>query len=193
MGRGSDDTRQRLLDVALRLFCQQGYDATTVADIVGAAGVTPPPLYYHFGSKDGLLRAVVHPLVDALDDVVDRFSGAPSGTESRRRLLREYLEVLVRWRSVVCFLVDDPAVRHHHSVGVRLSRQKDLLQSILVGDDGPSGAVAASAALGAVWRPVTTLDERQLAEYAEAIVDAALAAFVAIADPVSSAKIPIGR
>ena len=45
--------------VAARLFAAQGYDATSVREIVEAAGVTKPTLYYHFGSKEGLAQALV--------------------------------------------------------------------------------------------------------------------------------------
>ncbi|KAB2966784.1 MAG: TetR/AcrR family transcriptional regulator [Thermoanaerobaculia bacterium] len=46
--------RERLLAAALRLFAAKGYAATSVRDILRAAGVTAPVLYHHFGSKEGL-------------------------------------------------------------------------------------------------------------------------------------------
>lgn len=53
------ENRQRLLAVALELFAQRGYDATGVQDVVEAAGVTKPTLYHYFGSKIGLLEALI--------------------------------------------------------------------------------------------------------------------------------------
>ena len=49
------DNRQQLLDRALTLFSQRGYDAVGVQEIVEVAGVTKPTLYHYFGSKRGLL------------------------------------------------------------------------------------------------------------------------------------------
>ena len=46
--------RQRLLAAATDLFTQRGYAATTVREIVGAAGVTKPVLYYYFRNKEGI-------------------------------------------------------------------------------------------------------------------------------------------
>jgi len=46
--------RDRLLSGALKLFTRKGYAATTVREIVAAAGVTKPVLYYHFGKKEGI-------------------------------------------------------------------------------------------------------------------------------------------
>ncbi|PKN19760.1 MAG: TetR/AcrR family transcriptional regulator [Deltaproteobacteria bacterium HGW-Deltaproteobacteria-6] len=48
------ESRQQILDVALVLFAKRGYAATTVREIVDAAGITAPSLYYYFGSKEGL-------------------------------------------------------------------------------------------------------------------------------------------
>jgi AcrR family transcriptional regulator len=51
--------RERLLAEALRLFTSHGYAATTVREIVEAAGVTKPVLYYYFGSKEGLYLEIM--------------------------------------------------------------------------------------------------------------------------------------
>lgn len=53
------DTRQRLLAAALKHFARRGYAAASVREIVADAGVAKPVLYYHFGSKPGLFKALV--------------------------------------------------------------------------------------------------------------------------------------
>lgn len=47
-----------ILDEAARLFSRQGYHDTSIRDIVGAIGMLPGSLYYHFASKEDLLVAV---------------------------------------------------------------------------------------------------------------------------------------
>lgn len=59
---GSGDaagTRERILEVAARCFSEKGFAGTTVRHICQAASITAPTLYYHFGSKDGLIRSIV--------------------------------------------------------------------------------------------------------------------------------------
>jgi len=58
----ADRRRQQLLDVALTLFAERGYNATTMDDTAEAAGVTKPLLYQHFDSK----RALYLELVDSV-------------------------------------------------------------------------------------------------------------------------------
>jgi AcrR family transcriptional regulator len=58
--------RRKLLDKALNLFATRGYDAVGVQEIVEAAGVTKPSLYHYFGSKHGLLEALLTEYLDNL-------------------------------------------------------------------------------------------------------------------------------
>jgi TetR/AcrR family transcriptional regulator len=53
------DNQERLLDIALMLFSQRGYDAVSVREVVEEAGVTKPTLYHYFDSKRGLLDALL--------------------------------------------------------------------------------------------------------------------------------------
>jgi AcrR family transcriptional regulator len=54
-----EGARHRLLVAATRLFARTGYAATSVREIVEAAGVTKPVLYYYFQSKEGLYLAIL--------------------------------------------------------------------------------------------------------------------------------------
>jgi AcrR family transcriptional regulator len=56
--RTETGTRDRILETALRRFSERGTSAVSVRELAEAAGVTVPGLYYHFGSKAELIRAV---------------------------------------------------------------------------------------------------------------------------------------
>jgi len=51
--------RTRLLNAAVHIFDRKGYASASVREIAELAGVTKPVLYYYFGSKEGLLMAVL--------------------------------------------------------------------------------------------------------------------------------------
>lgn len=53
------ENKERIMQCAEELFYSRGYDATGVQEIVDRAGVTKPTLYYYFGSKKGLLKAIL--------------------------------------------------------------------------------------------------------------------------------------
>ncbi len=80
--------RDRLLNAALALFPRSGFSATTVEDLVTTAGVTPPVLYHHFGTKAGLYVAAAE---ETYRTVLDRhrmiLDGDPSFAEAIDRLM----------------------------------------------------------------------------------------------------------
>lgn len=52
-------SRELVLDAAERLMAERGYEAATVAGLVEEAGIPPSSVYHYFGSKDGVLLAVM--------------------------------------------------------------------------------------------------------------------------------------
>lgn len=73
-GRG-EASRARILDIARRLFVRQGFAATSVSQIAREAELTIPPVYYHFGNKLGLFKAVIEA---AGDNIVKDMEDMPS-------------------------------------------------------------------------------------------------------------------
>ena len=62
--------RQRLLEGAADLFTQKGYAATTVREIVAAADVTKPVLYYYFRNKEGIYLELMRGSFAKMDEVL---------------------------------------------------------------------------------------------------------------------------
>jgi Transcriptional regulator len=66
--------RDQILSTALELFSERGYEAVGVAELCEAASVSKPTLYHYFGSKRGLLDAIVRekgePLLEAIERAV---------------------------------------------------------------------------------------------------------------------------
>ena len=67
MQQRSQETRQRLLEAATRLFSQQGYEATGVAEICAIAGVSKGAFYHHFESKQAVFLALLEDWLARLD------------------------------------------------------------------------------------------------------------------------------
>ena len=62
----ADETvKQRIEKCALELFATKGYPGTSVREIVEAAGVTKPSLYYYFENKEQLYRSLILGSLDA--------------------------------------------------------------------------------------------------------------------------------
>lgn len=74
-----ESTKDRILREALRLFADQGYEATTMNDIAASVDVRAASLYAHYKSKEELFRVVLESALDAWNGLVDGiFSRAES-------------------------------------------------------------------------------------------------------------------
>lgn len=62
------DTRKLILDAAERLFMEQGYEATSTRMVTTAAKVNLAAVNYHFGSKEGLMQAVLRRRLQYLNE-----------------------------------------------------------------------------------------------------------------------------
>jgi TetR/AcrR family transcriptional regulator, transcriptional repressor for nem operon len=97
MARPTRTTREQFVDVAMRLFWEKGYGATSIADILQAAGANAGSLYYCFPTKQDLLIAVlrryhagIHPML-----LAPAWDGLKDPIEKIFALLARYREALM--------------------------------------------------------------------------------------------------
>jgi AcrR family transcriptional regulator len=76
---------ERLLSAATRLFAENGYESTSVQEIVTAAGVTKGAMYHYFAAKDDLLFAIYHRLLALQKERLERFADGEGTPEERLR------------------------------------------------------------------------------------------------------------
>ena len=80
-GRPRGSTRERILNVALDLFNEQGYDKASLREIAERLGVTKAALYYHFERKEDILLEL-HLRLHALGrDLIEQLEGVEDGQE----------------------------------------------------------------------------------------------------------------
>jgi AcrR family transcriptional regulator len=60
MSKDNGNSSAAILDAALQLFSEKGYEATSIREICNKAGITRPTLYYFYQSKEGVYRALMH-------------------------------------------------------------------------------------------------------------------------------------
>ena len=93
-------TRERILDVALDLFVAQGYDGTSLRQIAEQLGVTKAALYYHFESKEEILRALHMRLHEFGKNALDSVGDNPMTLEIWGRLLDQIVDQMLVQRKL---------------------------------------------------------------------------------------------
>ncbi|MFD3442168.1 TetR/AcrR family transcriptional regulator [Streptomyces sp. NPDC058685] len=115
MARGN--TRQRIQDVALELFAEQGYEKTSLREIAERLDVTKAALYYHFKTKEDIVISLFEDLTRPIDEVVEWAQAEPKTLATKKELLRRYSEALTRAAPLFRFMQENQAAVRELSIG----------------------------------------------------------------------------
>ncbi|HEX4818339.1 MAG TPA: helix-turn-helix domain-containing protein [Nonomuraea sp.] len=124
-----EDTRTRIQEIALRLFTEQGYEATSLREIAEELGVTKAALYYHFKTKDDIVASLVDLRIAELEELLAWTRSRPKTAETRRELLERYAENLrlPRTLEVARFLERNQTAMRDHP---KLKRMRETMMAL---------------------------------------------------------------
>lgn len=100
------DVRERLLIAAVQLFARKGYAGTSVREIVEAAGVTKPVLYYYFRNKEGIFHAMMQEAIAAHRALLDEVRRAGGTATDRIVLLMDRVYTLALENALAVRAID---------------------------------------------------------------------------------------
>jgi AcrR family transcriptional regulator len=109
--RHRSDTRARIQRVSLELFAEQGYDKTSLREIAERLDVTKAALYYHFKSKEDIVRSLVEDYFGQIDALIAWAKTQPRTTATRREILSRYVRIVADGSDVFRML-------HHNQAAV---------------------------------------------------------------------------
>lgn len=122
------DTRQRIQDVALELFSEQGYEKTSLREIAEHLDVTKAALYYHFKTKEEILISLFEDLTRPLDELIEWGKQQPHSLETKQEVLRRYSDALGGASPLFRFMQENQATVRELSIGETF---KDRMISML--------------------------------------------------------------
>jgi AcrR family transcriptional regulator len=123
---GERPTRERVLDVALELFVEQGYDKTSLREVAEKIGFTKAALYYHFPSKADMLGALHERMHSLMDKPMAVLGDGPVTLERFERFLDVCLdEVAANQKLFLLHRVNQAALAKMHVEG-HGSRREDM-------------------------------------------------------------------
>jgi AcrR family transcriptional regulator len=111
------DTRQRIQDVALELFADQGYEKTSLREIAEHLDVTKAALYYHFKTKEDILTSIFDDLTRPIDELMEWGKGQPRTLETKRTILTRYSEILTDASPLFRFMQENQATMRDLKTG----------------------------------------------------------------------------
>jgi len=166
-------TRARILDAALELFSAHGFDGTTLQQIADRLGFTKAALYYHFRSKDDLLRALIAPAIADLDALLDADEQEADTPARRRHFVEDYIDVMLRQRRLIAYMASDLAIVAHPAISGGNAARRDRLQTRLAGDGLEfSEQVRVTMATRAIGGVIAQFPDADLTELRAVLIEA---------------------
>jgi AcrR family transcriptional regulator len=134
MAHRNTQTRDRLLQIACSLFGSHGWEATTLEDILSAAGITKGAFYHYFPGKQALCEAAIDQAVSEMGLMLQSMDRRQSGRDQLDQLLARLDELnrsgqWTRFRLLVRLSAD--SCQSYPAISARLRKfWKDFLQEI---------------------------------------------------------------
>ena len=169
------DTKQRILDTARELFARKGVQKTSLQEIADQLGITKPALYYHFSSREELVRNIMQPLIDDGEAFV---RGQEELAEVQpRALLEGFFDFNIRHRAdIMLVLTELTTLAELGLVDTVLAWRERLTALLFSPSPTLTEATRAVVALGGLQDCTIQFPHIPQDELREAAVDAACAA-----------------
>ncbi|MER7183086.1 TetR/AcrR family transcriptional regulator [Streptomyces hyaluromycini] len=129
------NTRQRIQDVALELFAEQGYEKTSLREIAERLDVTKAALYYHFKTKEEILVSVFEDLTRPIEDLIEWGKGQPHTLETKQEIVRRYHKALADSEPLFRFMQENQATVRELRIGDTFKDRMRGLRNIIIDPD----------------------------------------------------------
>ncbi|KOV68462.1 TetR/AcrR family transcriptional regulator [Streptomyces sp. MMG1121] len=129
------NTRQRIQDVALELFAEQGYEKTSLREIAERLDVTKAALYYHFKTKEEITVSLFDGLTKPMEDLIEWGRQQPNTLETKQEIIRRYSTALAGAEPLFRFMQENQATVRELRIGETFKDRMRGLRDILIDPD----------------------------------------------------------
>lgn len=146
-----EQSRELILDATERLMATRGYAATSISDIRSASGLPPSSIYWHFGSKEGVLAAVMQRGADRFFAAIPQSDDAQAQLAVLSTLQSQHPDFLRLFYMLSLERNNDPAVAAviQRVRDTAITRFRNAITQLLPADATPSKAASVVAELTA--------------------------------------------
>ncbi|GAA2519453.1 helix-turn-helix domain-containing protein [Streptomyces longisporus] len=129
------DTRQRIQDVALELFAEQGYEKTSLREIAERLDVTKAALYYHFKTKEEILVSIFDDLSQPIVELIEWGKRQPQSLETKHEIIRRYSDTLAGAAPLFRFMQENQSTVKELRIGETFRNRMMGMRDILIDPD----------------------------------------------------------
>ena len=135
--RRRGNTRQRIQDVALELFAEQGYEKTSLREVAERLDVTKAALYYHFKTKEEIIVSLFEDLTKPIEDLIEWGRQQPHTLDTKQEIVRRYSEALTQAAPLFRFMQENQATVRDLSIGDTFKTRMLAMREIIIDPEAP--------------------------------------------------------
>ena len=135
--RRRGNTRQRIQDVALELFAEQGYEKTSLREIAERLDVTKAALYYHFKTKEEIIVSLFEDLTKPIEELIEWGRRQPHTLATKQEIVRRYGQALQDAAPLFRFMQENQATVRELQIGESFKDRMRGLRDIVIDPDAP--------------------------------------------------------
>ncbi|OLZ62228.1 TetR family transcriptional regulator [Streptomyces sp. IMTB 2501] len=131
------NTRQRIQDVALDLFAEQGYEKTSLREIAERLDVTKAALYYHFKTKEEIIVSLFEDLTRPIEELIEWGRSQPHTLQTKREMVRRYSRILTDAEPFFRFMHDNQGTVRDLRIGDTFKERMRGMRDIFIDPEAP--------------------------------------------------------
>jgi AcrR family transcriptional regulator len=148
---GGEGTRERVLDVALRLFAEHSIAGTSLQMIADELGITKAAVYHHFHTREELLSTLVEPALEEMRALVDAAAAHRTPHARAEHMLTGFVDLAIRHRKLTAILSSDQAITRLLKAQAHYEELVERPLALLGGTlPNPAGRINATVALSGI-------------------------------------------
>lgn len=137
------DNKQKILNIALELFSEKGFDSVGVQLLAEKSGITKPTLYYYFGNKEGVFKELLEGFYEKLDMLLTKINYIPKVESYNEdvypvlvKIVQDYFNFAVMnekfYRIALCALFSPPTSKTYEIAKDLNNKQYEIIIKLFV-------------------------------------------------------------
>ena len=108
MGGFMNKTKRKIFEIAMKLFAEKGYEATSIEEITATVGVSKGTLYYLFSSKEEIFNFLVEEGVKLLKNSIEiKIARCNNSIDKLRAVNLIQLKIIVKYENLITIVLSD--------------------------------------------------------------------------------------
>jgi AcrR family transcriptional regulator len=131
MEKKGSKKKKEIIETAYKMFCEKGFDATTIRDLCKATNLTAPGLYHHIKNKEELFIEVERHVFKEFEVLFDKANYGKNCREDLENFIKRYCEVVLSHKKMFFLIMEKVLLQRDNEYAEESrNRRKDFVKNL---------------------------------------------------------------